>query len=464
MAHLYQNYILGQYKLSASSLLHPVESPKTGEILGQASLCDVMDLVLCLQAAKKAQQDFASTTLDERRELLEKIKEQILVNKEFIVSAEAGHTGLASKDIMHFIFEPSLQLIDKQIVEVVAQASSKDSILISSVGLFGVLLPKVFAFRYAVEAIVKAIASGNGLIIKSSSSTGYLPEQLGKILDGAGCPPGLMNIFNGTRESLGDAMVNHPSLKRMIFWGSPASAEKIYRIAAQNQKTVQLAGGLKNAAFLLDSFAGPKEAFAFFDRVFQGGILNPLRVDRLFILDSQAEIFWKFAGEYLQACQQSVHDANLSSLNYYENKKQQEGADACLTKIREEHGKLYQLSNEGLDQRVVYPAFSQNLPNCSNYQQDPIPALVAIVTSVKYSHEMVRWANNSYLAGWAYVYGDVEKARRFAEKIEFAEIYINEWVDSTFCFTGLKQSFYGDRDTRAFGSFWSYRKKLTPKI
>lgn len=463
MAHIYQNYLLGQLKSASSSLLHSVKSPHTGETLGEASLCEVMDLVMCLQAAKKAQQDFVATTLEERKILLEKIHEQISTNKDSIVLSETRHTGLTKIDILQFVFEPSLQLVKNQLAEIEEQKSAADSMLYSSIGLVGVLLPRVFGFRYAMEVIVKAIASGNGLMIKSSSSACYLPEQIGKILEASGCPTGLINVFNGTRESIGDAMVQHPSLKRLVFWGAPANADKIYKNAAQNQKTVQVAGGLKNAAFLLDSLNGQSEAFAFFDRIFQGGFFNPLRVDRIFILDSHAEFFWKYAQDYLAATRQKIQEAEVSHLNLYQNEKQKEAAGACLEKIREEHGKLYQADVEELDPRVVCPVFSQNLPNCSNYQQDPIPALVAIVTSVKYSHEMVRWANNSYLAGWAYVHGETDKARRFAEKIEFAEIYLNEWIHDSSSIFGLKQSFYGDRDTRAFGSFWSYRKKLTSK-
>jgi acyl-CoA reductase-like NAD-dependent aldehyde dehydrogenase len=79
------------------------------------------------------------------------------------------------------------------------------------------------------------------------------------------------------------------------------------------------------------------------------------------------------------------------------------------------------------------PSLVTDLPNCSAFQFEPIGGPVLPITTVKYAHEAVKWANNSSHVFAATVWGDdVEKCVRMAERLDAATIAINPQNESGF--------------------------------
>ena len=125
-----------------------------------------------------------------------------------------------------------------------------------------------------------------------------------------------------------------------------------------------------------------------------------------------------------------------------------------LHTAQEEHAKLFAQDFTGAQ-------FLLDLPNCSNLQQDELPAPVFPIVTVKYLHELAKWANNTSFGNLAVLWGDETKARKLADKLEFGALWLNHWMraddESPW---GLKQSGFGIADNQAEGPFYS-DKKLT---
>ena len=83
------------------------------------------------------------------------------------------------------------------------------------------------------------------------------------------------------------------------------------------------------------------------------------------------------------------------------------------------------------------------------------------IVTVKYLHELAKWANNSSYGQLAVLWGDEGMARKLAEKLEFGGLWLNHWMQSEDESPwGLKQSAFGISEDQAEGPFFS-DKKLT---
>jgi malonate-semialdehyde dehydrogenase (acetylating)/methylmalonate-semialdehyde dehydrogenase len=95
-----------------------------------------------------------------------------------------------------------------------------------------------------------AIACGNTFILKPSEKVPSCSMRLAELLTEAGAPPGVFNIVNGAKETVG-ALLAHPGIAAISFVGSTPVAQHIYRTGTQAGKRVQALGGAKNHMVVL---------------------------------------------------------------------------------------------------------------------------------------------------------------------------------------------------------------------
>jgi aldehyde dehydrogenase (NAD+) len=95
--------------------------------------------------------------------------------------------------------------------------------------------------------IAPAIATGNGVVIKPSELTPVTTVALVKLAEGAGLPPGLVNVLAGLGPTAGQAAIAHPAIRKVVFVGSPETGRLVAVAAAQALKPVVLELGGKSA-------------------------------------------------------------------------------------------------------------------------------------------------------------------------------------------------------------------------
>src|SRR5206468_8444686 len=62
--------------------------------------------------------------------------------------------------------------------------------------------------------------AGNCVIMKAAEDTPLCAQRLVEIIEEAGVPAGVMNLVQGTGESAGAALVQHPDVRAISFTGS----------------------------------------------------------------------------------------------------------------------------------------------------------------------------------------------------------------------------------------------------
>ncbi len=100
--------------------------------------------------------------------------------------------------------------------------------------------------------IAPAIATGNGVVIKPSELTPVTTIALVKIAENAGLPKGLVNVLAGFGPTTGQAAIEHKSVRKVIFVGSPQTGRHVAMAAAKALKPVVLELGGKSANIVFD--------------------------------------------------------------------------------------------------------------------------------------------------------------------------------------------------------------------
>ena len=97
-----------------------------------------------------------------------------------------------------------------------------------------------------------AVATGNTFVLKPSERDPLTPQYIVKLVEEAGFPDGVVNLVNGSRETV-EALLAHDGVDAVSFVGSTPVARSIYETAAANGKRVQAQGGAKNHVIVTES-------------------------------------------------------------------------------------------------------------------------------------------------------------------------------------------------------------------
>lgn len=99
--------------------------------------------------------------------------------------------------------------------------------------------------------LAPAIAAGNTLIIKTPEIAPLYGQKLAALVLEAGFPPGVINILCGEGTIAGQALAEHPRIRKIAFTGSAATGRQILKAsAATNLKKVTLELGGKGPSIV----------------------------------------------------------------------------------------------------------------------------------------------------------------------------------------------------------------------
>lgn len=119
------------------------------------------------------------------------------------------------------------------------------------VGVVGGITPWNFPLGQAIQKIAPAIAFGCTIVLKPSEEASLTTLRLGELILEAGIPEGAINIVTGYGHNAGQAIVDHPLVRKIAFTGSTATGQRILQSSASQMKRVTLELGGKSPAIVL---------------------------------------------------------------------------------------------------------------------------------------------------------------------------------------------------------------------
>lgn len=114
-------------------------------------------------------------------------------------------------------------------------------------GVVAAITPWNFPMPIASWAFAPALAAGNAVLVKPAEWTPLSTMRIGELAAQSGLDPDLLQVLPGRGAELGEALVTHPGVRKIVFTGSTATGTRVMAAAAPQVKRVTLELGGKSA-------------------------------------------------------------------------------------------------------------------------------------------------------------------------------------------------------------------------
>jgi acyl-CoA reductase-like NAD-dependent aldehyde dehydrogenase len=115
------------------------------------------------------------------------------------------------------------------------------------VGVVGLIVPWNFPMPILGWGLGPALAAGNPVIAKPAELTPLTALRLAELALAAGLPEGVFQVLPGKGPVVGQRLVDHPAVRKIVFTGSTEVGQQIMTGCARQVKRVTLELGGKSA-------------------------------------------------------------------------------------------------------------------------------------------------------------------------------------------------------------------------
>ncbi|HKF75177.1 MAG TPA: aldehyde dehydrogenase family protein [Candidatus Dormibacteraeota bacterium] len=250
--------IEGERVGAASGQTYQVLNPANGEVVDEVPSGGPEDVDRAARAAERAQVAWAKRPPNERARVLHQAAEHMLGRVEEIapvLTAEQGKTILESRIEARRFGENIAwfaDLADKIHGEYVSlpDTTTYGLVLRRPIGVTGAIVPWNFPLTLAANKVAPAIAAGNAVVLKPSSTTPLSTLRCIEALIEGGLPEGVVNVVLG--QGTGEAIVTHPLIRKVALTGSTPTGKRVMAAAAPFLKKVVLELGGSDPCIVLD--------------------------------------------------------------------------------------------------------------------------------------------------------------------------------------------------------------------
>ncbi|WP_370104292.1 aldehyde dehydrogenase [Streptacidiphilus sp. BW17] len=234
-----------------------VLNPATEEVVAEIPAASPEQVAVAVERAAKAQQSWAALAPGDRARLLRRFADGVDARIDELADlevTEAGHTlGNArweagnARDLLEYAAGGIERLTGRQI----PVAGGLNVTFHEPLGVVGVIAPWNFPMPIAAWGFAPALAAGNSVLLKPAETTPLTALLLQDIALAAGLPEGLFQVLPGHGRITGQAIVDHPGVRKIVFTGStPVGKGIMSRCAADLKRvTLELGGKSPNIVF-----------------------------------------------------------------------------------------------------------------------------------------------------------------------------------------------------------------------
>ena len=467
------NYINGKKIASTSGEFLPVYNPANGKIYSEAPDSNSEDVLMAIDAAQLAFENWSETSIDYRSRILVKIADIIESNIDSLAEAESKDNGkpiwLAKKvDI------PRASANFRFFANAISQFASESHQMVDAInytlrqpiGVVGCISPWNLPLYLFTWKIAPALAAGNTVIAKPSEVTPMTAFLLSEICQKAGLPAGVLNIIHGYGHKVGATMTGHPKIKAISFTGSTRVGGEIAKVAAPMFKKLSLEMGGKNPNIIFgdceynkmlsttvrSSFANQGQICLCGSRLYiERNIYDTFKKDFVELVKNLKVGDPKSPDTKIGALVSKLHFDKV--LSYIEIAKEEGGTILCGGEVVKPKG-----LGEGW---YIQPTVIEGLSNDCRTNQEEIFGPVVSIMPFDSESEVLQYANDiPYGLSCTLWTQDLSRAHRMAKKIEAGIVWINTWLmrDLRTPFGGMKNSGVGRE-----GGFEALRFFTEPK-
>ena len=257
---IFNNFIGGKWVPAGTGKTFDSLNPATGELVGRCADSGREDLNAAVAAAKNAFEPWRRTPAPRRGEILFRVAERLIKDKEELgraVTCEMGKVLPEGRgdvqeaiDMAYYMAAEGRrqfgQVVPSELPDKSAQCVREP------LGVAGLITPWNFPIAIPAWKMFPALILGNTVVLKPSPETPVCAARFVKVLEDSGMPPGVVNLVLGQNPKLGEWLVSHEDVAVISFTGSTQTGGKVAEETARRYKRVALEMGGKNAILVME--------------------------------------------------------------------------------------------------------------------------------------------------------------------------------------------------------------------
>lgn len=449
-------FIDGTWHKATSGATFAVENPATNEVIAHVADGGPEDAARAIEAAGRAQAEWAKSTPRERADILRRAFELVIANTDklaAIMTAEMGKPLAEARGEVAYGAD-MLRWFSEEAVRVGGDATGSvdgnTRILVTKepVGPSVLVTPWNFPLAMGARKIAPAVAAGCTMVFKPAELTPLTSLALVELFKEAGLPDGVLNVVTTSSASAVVRTWTDSGIARKIsFTGSTEVGKVLLRQAADNvmRSSMELGG---NAPFIVLADADIEKAV---DGAMKAKMRNMgeacTAANRFFVhrsvLTEFSEKFAKKMSE-LRVGNGAQEGTDVGPLI------EQKGLDKVQSLVDDAVSKGARvLTGGGRPEGPGYfysPTVLVDVPTAAELMSTEIFGPVAAITAFDSEEEVLQQANDTEWGLVGYVFTEsMDKALRFSTELEVGMVGINTGLVSNPAapFGGVKQSGLG---------------------
>lgn len=420
-----------------------IVNPATGKVVKTIRGASVQQAEEALQAAKKAFRTWSYTSLNERDEWIQKLKAEILKEKDAIIdimAEEGGRTEAfvdfnALPENLDYCREEAKRIYDIGLPELGGHRNSAHIVLHRPVGVVVGHLAWNAPFFNLGTKLSAALASGCTCVLRPSTATPLATFKIGEICERVGLPDGVVNFITGPSGEIGSYLSKSPIPSMVGVIGSATTGMQVIADGATSsvkRYSMEL-GGNAPAILMPDCTLDDAVNWIAHRKHFNAG-QGCANVNRIFVHES---IHDKFVEKLLPIVKSIPvgwgKDVPPSTMGALINKGARDRMLSMVEDAVKSGAKLLyggvipdNLSDELKDGAFILPAVLDECTDDMRVAREEIFGPIYAIYTFKELDEVIERANNSDygLSGYVYTH-DARVMLKCAEELECGEINFN---------------------------------------
>ncbi len=207
--------------------------------------------------AVAAQRDWRALAPGDRARLLRAFAAEVDGHAEELAQLEVANSGHPVgaarweagqvRDVLQYYAAAPERLTGKQI----PVAGGLNVTFAEPLGVVGLIVPWNFPMPILSWGMGPALAAGNAVVVKPAEMTPLTAIRIGELALAAGLPEHVLQVLPGKGSVVGQRLVDHPDVRKIVFTGSTEVGRQIMAGCARHVKrlTLELGGKSANIVF-----------------------------------------------------------------------------------------------------------------------------------------------------------------------------------------------------------------------
>ena len=416
--------------------------PATGEPIARLRAASLADVEEAITGAHRAflTSGWAQKLAHERASVLYRVAQLIRENAERLAQQQRLDNGkpisetralVASAAGTFQFFAAACETLEETITP------SRGPFVTMSVhepmGVVAAITPWNSPIASEAQKLAPALAAGNAVVLKPAEVTPLMALELARLCEEAGVPRGIVSVLPGKGSVIGDAITQHPLVKRVSFTGGTTTGKHIAHIAADKMMPVSLELGGKSPTMVLEDADLDHAVNGVLYGIFSSSGESCIAGSRLFVARSIYDEFLTRLTERAAALRVGDPADERTQMGPLITARHREGIERYVALGVSEGGRIrtggVRPHGQAMESGYFYtPTILEGLDNRARTAQEEIFGPVLVAMPFESEADLIAQANDSLYALAAGVWSrDFKRAWRLGRAVQAGTVWINTY-------------------------------------